>query len=302
MDKIEAMRVFINVAELSSFSKTADHLGLPKGSISNAIQQLENQFSTQFLYRTTRKVKLTEDGQNFYERCKDILAAIDDLEDIYRPSNAPLVGRIRVDMPSKLAKILIQYALPDFLQVNPNLELLLSSNDRRIDLIREGFDFVVRIGVLHDSGLMKRHLGNLQMLNCASPEYLQKYGHPKSLNDLENHYLIHYQSIQGIKSDQFEYVTVQGETHNLNMRSMLTVNTTESYTEACIAGLGIIQVPIIGIREALSSGKLVPILANFTPNPMPVSILYPHRRNLTKRVSVFMDWISDAIKRDYLTQ
>ena len=105
MDKIEAMRVFINVAELSSFSKTADHLGLPKGSISNAIQQLENQFSTQFLYRTTRKVKLTEDGQNFYERCKDILAAIDDLEDIYRPSNAPLVGRIRVDMPSKLAKI-----------------------------------------------------------------------------------------------------------------------------------------------------------------------------------------------------
>jgi len=302
MDKIDAMRIFVQVADLSSFSQTADRLGLPKGSVSNAIQQLENQYATQFLYRTTRKVTLTEDGKRFYQDTKNILNEIDALDESYYASDAPLKGRICVDMPSELAKRVIRHALPDFLQAHPALELLISSNDRRIDFIQEGFDFVVRIGNLDDSGLIKRHLGDLQMLNCASPAYLDKYGYPQKIADLEKHHLIYYQSIQGSKNDQFEYIAADGKTRGINMPSILTVNTTESYKEACLAGLGIIQVPRISVAQAVKNGTLTEILTELTPPSMPVSILYPNRRNVAKRVAVFMDWLSGVIQTDYLAE
>ncbi|AMH20237.1 MULTISPECIES: LysR family transcriptional regulator [Hafnia] len=300
MDKISAMQVFVSVAELSSFSRTAERLGLPKGSVSGAIQQLENQFGTQLLHRTTRKVTLTQDGHRCYERCKGLLADIDELESLFRTSSAPLSGRLRVDMPSGLAKIVIQQSLAEFLTAHPELELELSSSDRRVDLIQEGFDCVVRVGALQDSGLIARPLGKLQMVNCASPAYLQKYGCPQNATDLQSHQMVHYQNAQVGHSDRFEYVTAQGDVQQVEMQGALTVNSTESYSAACIAGLGIIQVPIIGVRHALDTGTLVAILPQLSPPAMPVSLLYPHRRNLARRVQVFMDWMSDIIRQQYV--
>lgn len=300
MDKITAMQVFISVAELSSFSRTADRMGLPKASVSGAIQQLENHFGTQLLHRTTRKVTLTQDGQRCYVRCQDLLAEIEELEGMFRTSNAPLSGRLRVDMPSGLAKIVVQQGLATFLSAHPDLELELSSSDRRVDLIQEGFDCVVRVGTLQDSGLIARALGQLQMVNCASPAYLEKYGCPQTPADLQRHHLIHYQSAQGAPRDKFTYVMPQGDIQSVDMQGALTVNSTESYSAACIAGLGIIQVPIIGVREALQTGGLVSILAHLPAPAMPVSLLYPHRRNLAMRVQVFMDWMSDVIRKQYV--
>jgi len=300
MDKITAMQVFISVAELSSFSRTADRMGLPKGSVSGAIQQLENHFGTQLLHRTTRKVTLTQDGQRCYVRCQDLLAEIEELEGMFRTSNAPLSGRLRVDMPSGLAKIVVQQGLATFLSAHPDLELELSSSDRRVDLIQEGFDCVVRVGTLQDSGLIARALGQLQMVNCASPAYLEKYGCPQTPADLQRHHLIHYQSAQGAPRDKFTYVMPQGDIQAVDMQGALTVNSTESYSAACIAGLGIIQVPIIGVREALQTAGLVSILAHLPAPAMPVSLLYPHRRNLAMRVQVFMDWMSDVIRKQYV--
>jgi len=300
MDKITAMQVFISVAELSSFSRTADRMGLPKGSVSGAIQQLENHFGTQLLHRTTRKVTLTQDGQRCYVRCQDLLAEIEELEGMFRTSNAPLSGRLRVDMPSGLAKIVVQQGLATFLSAHPDLELELSSSDRRVDLIQEGFDCVVRVGTLQDSGLIARALGQLQMVNCASPAYLEKYGCPQTPADLQRHHLIHYQSAQGAPRDKFTYVMPQGDIQAVDMQGALTVNSTESYSAACIAGLGIIQVPIIGVREVLQTGGLVSILAHLPAPAMPVSLLYPHRRNLAMRVQVFMDWMSDVIRKQYV--
>lgn len=299
MDKISAMQVFVSVAELSSFSRTAERLGLPKGSVSGAIQQLENQFGTQLLHRTTRKVTLTQDGHRCYERCKGLLADIDELESLFRASGAPLSGRLRVDMPSGLAKIVIQQSLADFLAAHPELELELSSSDRRVDLIQEGFDCVVRVGTLQDSGLIARPLGQLQMINCASPAYLQKYGCPHNATDLQSHQMVHYQNAQVGQNDRFEFVTAQGDVQQVEMKGALTVNSTESYSAASIAGLGIIQVPIIGVQPALDAGTLVAILPQLSPPPMPVSLLYPHRRNLARRVQVFMDWMSDIIRQQY---
>lgn len=300
MDKITAMQVFISVAELSSFSRTADRMGLPKGSVSGAIQQLENHFGTQLLHRTTRKVTLTQDGQRCYARCQDLLAEIEELEGMFRTSNAPLSGRLRVDMPSGLAKIVVQQGLAAFLSAHPDLELELSSSDRRVDLIQEGFDCVVRVGTLPDSGLIARPLGQLQMVNCASPAYLDKHGCPQTPADLQRHHMIHYQSAQGAPRDKFTYVMSQGDIQTVDMQGALTVNSTESYSAACIAGLGIIQVPVIGVREALRTGGLVSILENLPAPTMPVSLLYPHRRNLAMRVQVFMDWMSEVIRKQYV--
>ncbi|KKF38418.1 LysR family transcriptional regulator [Hafnia alvei] len=300
MDKITAMQVFISVAELSSFSRAADRMGLPKGAVSGAIQQLENHFGTQLLHRTTRKVTLTQDGQRCYARCQDVLADIEELEGMFRTSNAPLSGRLRVDMPSGLAKIVVQQGLAAFLSAHPDLELELSSSDRRVDLIQEGFDCVVRVGTLQDSGLIARPLGQLQMVNCASPAYLEKQGCPQTAADLQRHHLIHYQSAQGAPRDKFTYVMPQGDIQAVDMQGALTVNSTESYSAACIAGLGIIQVPIIGVREALQAGTLVSILEHLPAPAMPVSLLYPHRRNLAMRVQVFMDWMSEVIRKQYV--
>lgn len=293
MDKITAMQIFVSVAELASFSRTAEILGLPKSSVSGAVVQLENQVGARLLQRTTRRVALTPDGQACYERCKALLAEVDELEGMFRVPDAPVSGRLRVDMPGSFAQSLIMPALPQFLARHPALALELSSSDRRVDLIHEGFDCVVRVGTLADSGLVARPLGALKMVNCASPAYLARYGTPHVPADLDAHYLVHYINARG-GADLFEYLE-QGELRQRRMRGALAVNNTETYTAACLAGIGIIQVPEHGVRNHLARGALIGILADWPPPLMPVTLLYPHRRNLAKRVQAFIEWISQRL-------
>ncbi|MBW7982508.1 LysR family transcriptional regulator [Enterobacillus tribolii] len=299
MDKISAMQIFVSVAELSSFSRTAEVMGLPKGSVSGAVSQLENQMGTRLLQRTTRRVALTQDGQICYERCKSLLADMDELEGMFRANDMPVSGRLRVDMPGSFSRNLVVSALPAFLAAHPALELELSSSDRRVDLIHEGFDCVVRVGVLQDSGLIARPLGMLNMVNCASRDYLARHGVPQTPADLSAHRLVHYMNAQGA-ADRFEYLE-DGGVKSVGVPGALAVNNTETYTAACLAGLGIIQVPLSGVKEYLAEGRLVEILPGYPPPPMPVSLVYPHRRNLAKRVQVFMEWITALVKQNYVT-
>ncbi len=179
MDKIHAMQLFIRVAELESFSRAADTLGLPKGSVSRQIQALENHLGTQLLHRTTRRVQLTQDGMIYYERAKDLLSNLDELDGLFHHDPSSISGKLRVDMPVGVARNLVMPRLPSFLHQYPGLELELSSSDRLVDLIREGFDCVVRVGTLKDSGLIARPLGKLTQINCASPQYLARFGYPE---------------------------------------------------------------------------------------------------------------------------
>jgi DNA-binding transcriptional LysR family regulator len=295
MIRPDNLQIFARVAELASFTKAADSLGLPKASVSSAIQQLESQLSTQLLHRTTRKVQMTQDGQVFYERCKDMLADMDELEGLFQQDSTGLTGRLRIDMPNKMGRDLIIPNLPAFLQQHPQLALEISSTDRRVDVIREGFDCVIRAGRLNDSSLIARHLGGLTLINCASPEYLARYGTPQSPADLAQHQLVHYVTNLGAKPLGFEYV-VQGELQFLEMPGAITVNNADAYTEACLAGLGIIQVPLVGARAYLKSGQMVQILEQYRAEPIPVSVIYPNRRNLSRRARVFIDWVSELIK------
>lgn len=294
MDRLKAMEVFVRVAELASFTKAADSMGVPKGSISTTIQSLESHMGTRLLHRTTRTVSLTQDGQIFYERCKDLLVDVDELETMFQSGKSNISGRIRVDMPIAVAKNLVIPNLADFLNEYPNIEIELSSTDRRVDVIAEGFDCVVRVGTLADSGLIARSLGQLRIINCASATYLQKHGEPKHIDDLANHFIIHYATVLGAKSASWEYFDGEKYT-SLKMQSLITVNSSDTYMAACVAGLGIIQLPV-AIKHYPEATNLVEILKNYKAEPMPVSMLYPNRRNQPKRVKVFMDWVAGLMQ------
>ena len=295
MDKIHAMQLFLRVAELESFSRAADSLGLPKGSVSRQIQALENGLGTQLLHRTTRRVSLTQDGMVYYERAKDLLANLDELDGLFLLDPASISGRLRVDMPVGVARNLVIPRLPQFLQQYPGIELELSSSDRLVDVIREGFDCVVRVGTLKDSGLIARPLGKLSVINCASPDYLTRFGYPETLEDLASHAVVHYALNLGSRPQGFEYYDGEA-THWVKTGGILTVNSTETYHASALAGLGIIQVPRVGARDALRAKKLQEILPQYRPGPMQVSLIYPHRRNLSRRVRLFMEWLTELMK------
>ncbi|MBL1253480.1 LysR family transcriptional regulator [Salmonella enterica subsp. enterica serovar Ceyco] len=295
MDKIYAMKLFVRVAERESFSRAAEDIGLPKGSVSRQIQALEHQLGIRLLHRTTRRVQLTQDGMVYYERAKDLLSNLDELDCLFQPDPASISGKIRVDIPPGLANSLIMPRLPTFLHQYPGIALELCSNDRQVDLLREDFDCVVRTDPLHAPGILTRPLGKLTRVNCASPQYLARFGYPENLDDLASHAVVHYSLTPGVSSPGFAFETPHGMQW-VKTGGMLTVNSTETWHTACLAGLGIIQTPRIAVREALRAGTLIEILPQYRAAPLPVTLHYPHRRNLSRRVHLFMVWLTETIK------
>lgn len=295
MNQLDAMRIYQRVAELASFTATAEQLGLPKASVSAAVQQLENQLGTRLLHRTTRRVQMTQDGQVFYERSRDLLADMEELQGLFRAGPAELRGRLRVDMPQVIVRDLVLPHLPAFLAEHPGLEVELSSTDRRVDLVREGFDCVLRVGSLVDSSLIARPLGQYRMVNVASPDYLARHGRPHTLAELAGHRLVHYLPTLGARPGGFEYLDGAGQMQSLPLAGVLTVNSTFAYVDACLAGLGIIQMPRLGVGPHLKAGSLVEILPDWVAPPMPISLLYANRRHLPRRVQVFMAWLTTLV-------
>lgn len=297
MNLLDSMQIFARVAELCSFTQAADALGLPKASVSNAVQQLENQLGTRLLQRTTRKVQLTHDGRAYYERCKDMLADMEELQGMFQQQGTQAVrGRVRIDMSTGIARHAVIPRLPELLQQHPQLELEISSTERRVDLIREGFDCVVRAGAIVDMGLIGRPIGHMPLVNCASAAYLTQFGTPQTPADLPAHRLVHYVPTLGAKADGFDYLDGL-QTCTQAMQGAVTVNNADAYTAACMAGLGLIQVPEIGVREMLADGRLVEVLPYFRASPMPLTLLYANRRNLPTRVRLVMDWLTDVIQQ-----
>ncbi|HFW1655106.1 TPA: LysR family transcriptional regulator [Salmonella enterica subsp. houtenae serovar [1],40:z4,z23:-] len=295
MDKIYAMKLFVRVAERESFSRAAEDVGLPKGSVSRQIQALEHQLGIRLLHRITRRVQLTQDGMVYYERAKDLLSNLDELEGLFQPDPASISGKIRVDIPPGLANSLIMPRLPTFLHHYPGIALELCSSDRQDDLLREDFDCVVRTDPLHAPGIVTRPLGELARVNCASPQYLARFGYPENLDDLASHAVVHYSLAPGVSSPGFAFETPHGMQW-VKTGGMLTVNSTETWHTACLVGLGIIQTPRIAVREALRAGTLIEILPQYRAAPLSVTLHYPHRRNLSRRVHLFMVWLTETIK------
>ncbi|MET0292335.1 MAG: LysR family transcriptional regulator [Steroidobacteraceae bacterium] len=294
MDRLHALRVFVRVAELGSFTRAADSLSLQKGAASTAIQQLEGQLGARLFERTTRRVALTQDGRACYERAKDLLADADEFDSMFRQAPNRLSGRLRVDMSAGMAQQYVLPHLPAFAREHPELEFEISATDRLVDVVREGFDCVLRVGKATDPNLVARVVGHARLITCASPAYLALAGIPRTPGDLGSHQLVHYVTTFGGKPEGWEYF--DGTSYvSIPMSGRITVNNAAAYLATCVAGFGLIQVPAFGVSRHLAEGTLVEVLKDYEAEPMPLTLLHAHRR-VPQRVRAFMDWLTELLK------
>lgn len=294
MDRIDLLQVFVRVAETGSFTRAADRLGLPRASVSTAVQQLETRLGSRLLHRTTRRVGLTPDGEVMLERARALVADMEDMEQQFLPARGQVSGRLKVDVPSRIARRLIAPALPGFFALHPAIELELGSSDRAVDLVLEGIDCALRVGPLANSSLVARPLGHFTLINCASPAYLERHGTPRTPADLPEHVAVNYASPTSGRAAPWEWLR-DGETSTLRMRSQVAANNAETYIACALAGLGLIQIPAYDVREHLAAGELVEVLPNARAEPLPVQLVYPHRRNLSRRMQAFVGWLETVL-------
>ncbi|CAB3747648.1 LysR family transcriptional regulator [Burkholderia puraquae] len=296
MQNLDALLIFARVAEMTSFTRAAESLGIQKGRVSMVVRQLERDVGVALLHRTTRSVQLTDDGRAFYSRARDLLADVQELQSMFSRDGTRLRGRLRVDMPTELARSVVVPALPQLMAAHPELELELSSTDRRVDLVQEGFDCVIRLGPIVDETLIARPLGRLRMINAASPGYLARHGVPHTLDDLlrHGHRMVHYSLTLGARHAGWEYPSGDGYA-TLALPSAMQVNNVQTYHAAGLAGIGLIQAGYSGVASHVASGALVEVLPDLRPEPLSASLVVAHRRNLSPRVRAFMDWIERVL-------
>ena len=296
MDRIDLFRVFTRVVDAGSFTRAADSLGLPRSSVSAAVAELEGRVGARLLHRTTRKVAPTHDGAAFYERCLRVIADVEETERLFRQGDAKPSGKLRVDVPGRIGRLVVAPALPAFLDEFPGIDLILGATDRAVDLVEESVDCVLRVGPLTDSGLIARTVGTLPLINVASPGYLARHGLPAGPDDLANHWAVNYASPASGRVEAGEWME-GGNLHTLPMRARVTVNSAEAGSACCLAGRGRGQIPAYDVRRHLEAGELVEVMPDHRAEPLPMTLLYPHRRHLSHRVRVFADWLERLLRQ-----
>jgi len=294
MDRFNAMRIFTRIVELGSFTKAADDLNMPAATATYTIKQLEAHLGTRLLQRTTRHVSTTLDGAAYYQRCVRILADVEETEAGFGNSGAPPRGKLRVDLQGTLARHYVLPRLSEFFERYPDIELEIGMGDRLVDLVREGMDCVLRVGALPDSSMVARRVAMLQQVTCASAVYLERHGTPLALADLQRHRAVNFFSPASGKLFAFDFL-VDGIARTVSMPGSVSVSSAEAYSLCCENHLGLIQLPRYHVAALLERGVLREVLGEFRPAAMPVSVLYPHQRQLSPRVRVFVDWLSDML-------
>lgn len=295
MDRIDRLNIFVRIAACGSFSQAADQLGLPRATVSLAVQQLESRMGTRLLQRTTRRVGLTPDGEALLDRASALVADMEDIDQLFSPSGRSIGGRLRVDVPSRIARRLVAPALPGFLDQYPQMTVEVGSSDRMIDLVQEGVDCALRVGVLASSSLVARPVGAFELINCASPDYLQRHGIPVTPEDLPHHFAVDYVSPSSGRAATWEWQ--EGPlARSCTMRSKVAVNNAETYIACALAGMGLVQVPLFDVREHLKTGELVEVMRQARPTDMPVHWVHPHRRTPSRRLQAFLTWAESVLQ------
>ncbi|KAF1072610.1 LysR family transcriptional regulator [Variovorax sp.] len=297
MDRFQEMQAFVRIAERQSFTQASEDLRIPRATVTNLIKRVEQRIGTRLLERTTRTVRLTQDGEAYYRRCVRLLADVEEAEGLFRDT-APK-GLLRVNLQGTLARHFVVPALPDFLARHPELTLHIGEDDRLIDLVREGVDCVLRAGTLQDSSMVGRRIALLPQVTVASPGYLARHGEPADPAALaapgSTHRAVDYLSSATGKPVPLEF-TVDGRVSTLQLPATVSVTGTDLYTGSAVAGLGLVQVPRYRVAAELADGRLKVVLDGFAPPPMPVSVLYSQHRQLSARVRVFTQWLREVFE------
>ncbi|MGR4872170.1 LysR family transcriptional regulator [Variovorax sp. LARHSF232] len=293
MDPILAMRAFVRVVESGNFTRAAESLALPKGTVTKQIQSLEERVKSQLLNRNTRRVAVTPDGAAYYERAARLLSDFDDLEAGMCNAQASPQGRLRVDVGSATAKLLIVPSLQSFCDRYPDIQVDLGVTDRPVDLLGENVDCVIRVGRLTDPSLVARRIGQFPFVTVASPGYLGRYGVPQHPRDLEKrHHVVGFFKASSRRNHPHEF-SKGDEHHVLSLPYRISTNEANAHVAAVLAGFGISQVVSLQAAPYLNSRQLVQILPDWEREPLPVHVVYPPNRHLSSKVRAFVDWAAE---------
>jgi DNA-binding transcriptional LysR family regulator len=293
MDQVAAMRAFVRIVEAGTFTRASALLDMPKPTMTKLVQALETHLQTKLLHRTTRRVTVTPDGAAYYERVVRLLADLDELDGSMTLSQTTPKGKLRIDVSTSLALLVILPALPDFHARYPDIQVDLGVTDRPVDLVGENVDCVVRGGELTDQSLIARRIGELHFVTCAAPSYLERYGEPLHPADFETeHYVVGYFYAGSGRSHRFNFAS-NGERHEVSGRYIVSVNDGNAFVAAGLAGLGVIQAPSFMVQQQLATGALRPVLAHWTSDLMPLHVVYPPNRHLSSKLRIFVDWVAD---------
>lgn len=288
----ESIKIFIEIVESGSFTQAAENLQIHRPAVTKAVQQLEQHCGIRLMQRTTRQINLTPDGEEFYRRSKPLLAQTDELLESFGPDCA-LRGQLRVDMPIAFAVSLVVPNLPVFYREHPDIEIILSSSDRRQDMLRDGLDCVLRMGELDDGDYIARPMGNIKMTTCASPAYLAVHGTPKNLDELQQHQAVNWFNSSSRQIIPWTFETPSGAVE-VNLPGKLVLDNSETYIAAGLAGLGMLQGMNLFLQPYLESGLLVEIMPDYPAPSRKLSLLYPHR-HLSRKVRVFAEWLDNLL-------
>nr|CBA30101.1 hypothetical protein Csp_A15470 [Curvibacter putative symbiont of Hydra magnipapillata] len=298
MDRFDAMLAFVRVVEAGSFTKAAQTLHMSKTTATQLVQQLEARLRVKLLNRTTRKVNVTADGAAYYERAVRLLIDLDDAETSLSSAAASPRGRLRVDVPSPLARMLLVPAFPAFHARYPDIQIELGVSDRLVDLIGDNVDCVIRGGELTVPSLIARHVGDLRLGVYAAPSYLQRVGtplHPLDLGGAE-HRIVGFLSSRTGKVLWFplrrgaERIEIQG-------RYVLAIDDGNAYLAAAVAGMGVVWLPDYMAKEHLKNGELVPLFEDWALDSMPMYLAFPPNRHVSMKLRVFINWIVELMEQ-----
>ena len=289
MDKLNAISVFCKVIETQSFTQAANQQNISVAMASKLVSQLEEHLKTRLLQRTTRKIVPTEAGMLYYQRCQAILLDLNEADSSISNMTTSLQGNLLISVPRDFGLLYISPNLPKFIELHPNLHVEIEFEDKRVDLVAEGYDLALRIGYMQDSSLVARKISSAPMHFVASSSYLEARGTPLTPDDLEYHQGLLYKSSlnqvhwQSTKVNQIQRYKIQSKVVSNNGMALL---------EMTKAGLGISNSPSFFVKDALASGELVEILSEYKQKPLDIYVVYPNRRHLPAKVRAFIEFLA----------
>jgi LysR family transcriptional regulator for bpeEF and oprC len=297
MDNLSGILAFVRTAEARNFTKAALQLGMTPSGVSKAISRLESQFKVRLLHRTSRSVTMTPEGTTFYERCRQIVADLQDAEQLLSQARVAPQGVLRITLPLSVGRLHLARALPEFVQRYPEISVEASLTDRLVDLIEEGYDVAVRMGKPPDSRVIARPLTVGSLITCASPAYLKKHGTPRTPEELAAHNCIRFVLPSTGRALDWKFQR-DGKRFSLAVSGNLALDHAEALVQAALAGTGLIQISTFVTGPAMRGGDLKTVLTRFRVESPSVWVMYPQNRHLTPRVRALVDFLVEWGKRN----
>ncbi|EPJ85487.1 LysR family transcriptional regulator [Pseudomonas sp. CFII68] len=292
MNPFEEMRIFAQVMESGSFTAAAEKLGLSKQFVSRKLMELEQRLGVRLLNRSTRRLDVTPLGQRYYEAALRLLNDVEQVEQGISGQTSEPRGTLRLSAPLSFAVAHLGSLLPLFLKRYPGVSVEVDLSDRSVDLLGEGYDLALRIGVLEDSTLIARRIATIERVYCASPTYLAQKGTPVRPEDLRNHDCLPYGHSRQV---QWRFVGA-GKPLTLEVTGRMRANNGDLLRDAAIAGMGITYLPAFILGDALKDGRLIKVLEGFETEPLALSAVYPQHRQSARPVQALVEFLREQMQ------